>query len=372
MLFKKSENNSNSITEENITIKTYGDKISKELTVFYNPIMKLNRDLSLLVMKTYFNNSKPIKFCDPMSASGIRELRFLKTIPETFEKITMGDISDTAITNVKKNAKTNKISLKKIELKTQNAINTIAQNYYHVIELDPFGSPLPYIDIACQRIKHEGILSITATDTASLCGTYPKKTLRKYGIKIIKTFCFEELGLRNLIAYCQRQGAKYDKNLIPVISYSQDHYYKIFFKIEDSRKTSLETIKKLKYINYNKETQDIEMQEYETKESIGKTYIGELNDKEFLKQIKTNLNLIQDSKKITKLIEKLEEEIDQLGYYNPHKLQKQFKIGSEAKFETIENKLKEKGFKVSRPHNNRLGIKTNAKAKDIIKILKEK
>ncbi|MCA9496166.1 MAG: hypothetical protein KC589_04445 [Nanoarchaeota archaeon] len=371
MLFQKFKSNSTTIIEENISIKTYGNKISKELTVFYNPQMKLNRDISLLVLKTYFNNFKAIKFCDPMAASGIRELRFLKTIPEIFETITMGDISKTAIKNIKKNAKTNKISLKKIKLETQNAINTIAQNYYHAIELDPFGSPLPYIDISCQRIKHEGILSITATDTATLCGTYPKKTLRKYGIKIIKTFCFEELGLRNLIAYCQRQGAKYDKNLTPILSYSQDHYYKIFFKVEDGRKTSLETIKKLKYINYNIKTQDINIEELETKDSLGKTYIGPLNNKDFIKEIKTKINLISENKKVTKLLEKLENEIDELGYYNPHKLQKEFKIGSEAKFETIENKLKKNGFKVSRPHNNRLGIKTNAKAKDIIKILKE-
>ena len=94
------------VEEEGIVIKSYGDDITKKLTVFYNPIMKLNRDLSLLLIYSYFD--KKIKFCDPMAASGIRELRFLKTIPNKFEKIVIGDISKTAIENIKTNFKENK------------------------------------------------------------------------------------------------------------------------------------------------------------------------------------------------------------------------------------------------------------------------
>jgi tRNA G26 N,N-dimethylase Trm1 len=65
--------------EENVTLKTYGSKISKKLEVFYNPKMKLNRDISHLVLYSYFKDfKKKINFCDPMCASGIREIRFLK------------------------------------------------------------------------------------------------------------------------------------------------------------------------------------------------------------------------------------------------------------------------------------------------------
>ena len=103
MLFKKKEY----ITEENIKIPIYGKKISKELKVFYNPEMKLNRDISLLVINSYFQ--KPIKFCDPMVATGIREIRLLKSISNKFSKIALGDISKTAIKNCKRNLKKNKI-----------------------------------------------------------------------------------------------------------------------------------------------------------------------------------------------------------------------------------------------------------------------
>jgi tRNA (guanine26-N2/guanine27-N2)-dimethyltransferase len=358
----------NKIYEENIFINKYQGKISKKLKVFYNPLMKLNRDISLLVIQSYFE--KPIHLCDPMAASGIRELRFLKTIPQKFNTITTGDISKQAIKNIKNNFKQNKISTKKLNIIHDNAINTINKNYYDFIEIDPFGSPVPFLDIACQKIKHNGILSVTATDTAALCGTYPKTTLRKYNIKIKKTLFFEELGLRNLIAYCQIQASKYNKAITPILSYSSDHYYKIFFQVEESKTKSLENIKKLKYINWNKKTQETIIEEFENKNSLGKTYIGILNDKNFLEKIKTQTNLIKDNKKIIKLIDSLYNEINIVGYYNPHKFQKEYKFSTNIKFETIINKLKEQKYQVSKPHNNRLGIKTNCPYKKFIKILK--
>lgn len=354
--------------EEGVKIKSYGSKITKELTVFYNPLMKLNRDVSLLVIKSYFE--KPIKFCDPMVASGIREIRFLKIIPEMFEKIVMGDISKTSIENVQKNFKTNKVSMKKCELINGNAINTISSEFFNFIEVDPFGSPVPFLDIACQRIKHNGILSVTATDTAALCGTYPKTTFRKYGIKVAMTHWHEELGLRNLIAYCIRQGAKYEKVLVPILSYSKDHYFKVFFKVEESRSDAVVSLKELKHIKWDRKTQDVEICEFEDKDTLGKTYVGNLCDKNFLIKIKENMSLIQDNKKISSLIEGLEQEIDVIGSYNTHKLEKEFKFHIDIKFEEIIERLRKKGFEVCRPHNNRLGIKTNATHKEILEAMK--
>ena len=378
MLYKKKDSNNkndkNKIFEEDIFIQTYGSKISKELNVFYNPIMKLNRDISLLVIATYFDS--PIKFCDPMAATGIRELRFMKSIPTSFKKIIIGDISKKAIKDIKKNFKANKLSTKKIELIHNNAINTITKEYYDFIEIDPFGSPVSFLDIACQRIKHKGILSVTATDTAALCGTYPKTTFRKYGQKVDMTFCHEEVGLRNLIAYSIRQGAKYDKLLTPILSYSKDHYYKIFFKVEESRTKSYKELCDLKFLKYETIYQNFKILDYEEKTKnkeiiIGKTYIKSYNDKSFIEQLQKNLNLINDNKKVTKLLEELHQEIDTIGHFNPHKLEKHNKFHANIKSDKLIEELKNNNFKVSRPHNNRLGIKTDAKGEDIIKLMKK-
>lgn len=361
------------VTEEGVTIYSYGEKITKELNVFYNPVMKINRDISLLFIKAYFTtqNQKKIKFCDPMTASGIRELRFLKTIPEIFEKITMGDISQEAIENIKNNFENNNISLENCELAQNDAVNTISKQFYDFVEIDPFGSPVPFLDIAIQRLKHNGILSATATDTAALCGTYPKRTLRKYGMRVTKLLCHEEIGIRNLIAHCQIQAAKYDKILIPQVSFSYEHFYKVFFKVQDSKSIATDNIKDLRYLEYEKSTQKITINKYENENTvIGKTYVGLLNNKEQLQKMINNLNLIEKPKKIEKLLKNLYQETTQIGHFNIHKLEKENNISSNMKFEQIVEELKNKGFEASRPHCNRLSIKTNAEAKDILEVLK--
>ena len=51
-------------------------KISKGMEVFYNPIMKINRDITLLLLQQF----PPMNLCDPLAASGIRSIRFAKEL----------------------------------------------------------------------------------------------------------------------------------------------------------------------------------------------------------------------------------------------------------------------------------------------------
>ena len=57
----------------------------------------------------------------------------------------------------------------------------LAQEYYDYVDLDPFGTPVEFIPAALQALKRNGILAITATDTAPLAGTQAKKCVRRYG-----------------------------------------------------------------------------------------------------------------------------------------------------------------------------------------------
>ena len=361
---------SKSVVEEDVVIKSYGEDISKKLDVFYNPDMKVNRDISLLLIKSYFD--KPIKFCDPMAASGIREIRFLKSIGECFSKIVVGDISKVAVENIRMNFRKNNVSFDKVEVRCESAVNTIASEYFDFVEIDPFGTPVPFLDIAIQRVKHRGIFSVTATDTAALCGTYPKKTLRRYGISVVKTLCYEEIGLRNLIAFCQREGAKFDKALILIVSFSSKHFYKVFFSVCESRSLSYDIVRSHMYYFWDKKSQEFDLSRFELDEYFGKTYVGKLNDKKLLKEMIGNSYLIKGGKEVLVLLEKLVSEVDVFGYYNVHKLEKEFGFSTKIKFDELMDELEGKGFEVSRVSNNRLGIKTNAKSKDLVSLMKKR
>ncbi|MEM4264071.1 MAG: tRNA (guanine(10)-N(2))-dimethyltransferase, partial [Candidatus Woesearchaeota archaeon] len=81
----------NKIKEGSCTIYAPTGKISKKLPVFYNPDMKLNRDISILLLKSI---SIPIqlRIADILAGTGVRSIRLLKELPK--KRIESIDIND--------------------------------------------------------------------------------------------------------------------------------------------------------------------------------------------------------------------------------------------------------------------------------------
>ena len=169
------------IIEEETKIKADTvDIVSKQMDVFYNPVMKFNRDISVLLLNSV--SDKEMNIADMLAGSGIRSIRFLLELNKNkIKNIFINDHSKDAIKNIKNNLKLNKIKNKKIIISNSDAnlflLNSMGFDY---IDIDPFGTPNMFLDSAVKRISRNGIIAITATDTSALCGTYPKACLRKY------------------------------------------------------------------------------------------------------------------------------------------------------------------------------------------------
>jgi len=156
--------------------------------VFYNPVMSLNRDVSVLVARVL----KPEKVLDALSATGIRGLRYALESPA--KEVWLNDISDEAFRLMKRNVLLNfsgriggRLGLlevrgeKTIVLKRGDANRLMAENFRHFdfLDLDPFGSPVEFLDTALRSVKRRGVLAVTATDTGVLCGAYERACPRE-------------------------------------------------------------------------------------------------------------------------------------------------------------------------------------------------
>ncbi|MFZ8855885.1 MAG: N2,N2-dimethylguanosine tRNA methyltransferase, partial [Candidatus Nanopusillus sp.] len=85
-------------------------KLSSKLPVFYNPLMKINRDFTIMILKSYYDIvKKKFDILDCMAATGIRSIRILKEISEVVNKIYINDIKKEAIENIKENLKINNL-----------------------------------------------------------------------------------------------------------------------------------------------------------------------------------------------------------------------------------------------------------------------
>lgn len=364
--------------ENSVIISSYSssdDIVSKKLPVFYNKVMKFNRDISVLLIDAIEN--KNLNIADPMAGSGIRSIRFLKELKkDKIRSISINDYSDNAIKNIKKNLKLNNIrQTDKIKISNNDANIFLLNSFgFDYIDIDPFGSPNFLLDSAINRISRNGILAVTATDTSALSGTYKDAGLRKYWAKTLRNEHKHELGIRILIRKCQLIAAQYEKALTPILSFSKDHYFRIFFNVEKG-KTKVNQIQKYhEYYHYCNTCTDYFISDNNKEicckkqtQTAGPLWSKKINNRSLLKKI-ININKQEtDQKFIETLFE--ESKISSPFFYDLHAIAKKHKL-SIPKTDILMQKLKIKKYKVSRTHFLDTAIKSDIKLQELINLMK--
>jgi tRNA (guanine26-N2/guanine27-N2)-dimethyltransferase len=345
------------------------DKISKKLPVFYNPAMKLNRDMTIALLKEF----KKMRLLDPLAGSGIRSVRFAKELE--YESITANDLSKKACALIKKNMEHNGVHF---EILNKDAnILLMESSGFDYIDLDVFGCPNFVLDSAAKRLSRNGILALTATDTSALSGTYPAACRRKYWAEPCRTEIMHEAGIRILARKAQLIAAQYDKALIPIYSFSEEHYFRIFFMCKKGKNHVDEIIKQHKTIDRNElfskeklpDKKSCSCQK-EKDSSFGPIWTGQLWDAELAKKMLMR-NKIKDCYKLLKTIAD-EAEIGSMFFYDLHKTTKIEELGYNPRKEDTIKKLKLQGYNASETHFSGKGIRTDAPYEEFVKILRSK
>ncbi|MBI2654531.1 hypothetical protein HYX02_07050 [Candidatus Woesearchaeota archaeon] len=354
---------SNPINEGSIKlIAPKTEKISKEMGVFYNPVMSLNRDISILLLNSINKNN--LQIADILAATGVRSIRFLKELSKIkIKKIYINDYDKKAIKLIKENLTLNGIQYKnnkKINIHNEDAnlflLNSTGFDY---IDIDPFGTPNNFLDASCRRISRDGILAVTATDTSALCGTFPKACLRKYWAMPRKDAIMHETGLRILIRKIQLAAAQYDKALIPIFSYSKQHYMRIFLKNEKGKNKVDAILKQHGFFN-----------------NAGPIWLGSLWDKNLVNKMHKNAlknKIFDQNKELIKFLKTIKEEskINAVGFYDLHDISEKNKIKHLQKKEVILDKIKKVGYKASETHFKGEGIRSDIPYPKLIKLLQK-
>ncbi len=350
------------IIEGRTVLKIYeSGKISKEMPVFYNPVMTENRSISVLITKAYFKKS--FRAILPLAASGVRAIRFLKEeVP--IKEIVVNDKNRKAIDLFKENLKLNNLSNEGVITTTMDARILLAKEKADYIDIDPFGSPNPFLDIAIQSIRHNGLLAITSTDLSSLAGSYPSTCKWKYWANPIRNHLKHESGLRILIRKIQLIGSQHEKALIPILCYYSKHYYRCFFMVKKSKALTKKIIDNHKYFKYNEDTSitlSTNINDY------GPIWVKDLGDKKVIEKaikIYKESNYLQDK------------DIEKILTYTLHSLEidKPFFIDTRAlipilkkqpRIDELINYIQKKGFKAYRTIFSDTGIKTDIEIKEL-------
>ena len=336
------------------------EKVSKGMGVFYNPVMGFNRDISVLLLDSI--NKTNMQITDPLAASGIRSIRFLKELNKNkIKRIYINDHSNDAVKLIKENLALNKINYKndkRIKLSCEDAnmllLNSTGFDY---IDIDPFGTPNPFLDAACRRIARNGVIAVTATDTSALCGTFPNACIRKYWALPKKNAMMHETGLRILIRKIQLVAAQYEKALFPIFSYSKEHYMRVFLKNEKG-----------------KSKVDVILKQHDCFNNAGPMWTGNLWDKTLCTKMYKNAlksRIFNKNKELARFLKTVKEEskINSVGFYDLHDVCGKNKIKKMLKKQEVINKIKKSGYQASETHFKGEGIRSDIPMDKLIMLL---
>ena len=304
--------------------------------IFYNREMVFNRDTTIFLLY----NLKIRNALDGMAATGVRGIRIIK---ECGIDTVLNDKNFEAVKIIKKNLELNEIR-GRVENRNVNAL--MAEEKFDYIDIDPFGTPVPYIDMAILSGK---ILGITATDTATLAGRNRRVERRYLSNLRSPSHLAHELGVRNLLGYVARMAARFDRGIAPILSIWYKHFYRVYVRILPGTSKAKDTLKNVDYCEFG-----------------GPIWMGPLHEFSFLFQAKIPPNLPSE-KVLRKYLEIWKQEKFFLYYHLPF-LSKKLRISTPSP-KVVMEKLKEKGYEAYPTQFSSQGVRTNASLQEIKNIL---
>ncbi|KAA0202582.1 hypothetical protein HAZT_HAZT008962 [Hyalella azteca] len=243
--------------------------------VFYNPVQEFNRDMSITILRLFAsqymlerrnshkknnsNNSQGIeepgnlsgvpelgvvnanglRILEALAASGLRSIRYAKEVPG-IKEIIANDLSKQAVECMRKNIEYNHVehlvSPSQCDASLLLYINRGhgSGEQFDVIDLDPYGSPHLFLDGAVQAVSEGGLLLVTCTDMAVLCGNSPDTCYSKYGSTSLKIRSCHEIALRIALQSLESHANRYGRYIEPLVSMSADFYIRMAVRVRTS------------------------------------------------------------------------------------------------------------------------------------------
>jgi tRNA (guanine26-N2/guanine27-N2)-dimethyltransferase len=340
--------------------------------VFFNPTMELNRDITVAVLRAYQEREPRVDtYLDAMAASGIRGVRAAN---EDYS-VTCCDIDSESTELARENLARNDLD-GAVENRNVNAL--LHESMFDIVDLDPFGTPIPFADAAFATTRN--MVCVTATDTAPLCGAHLNSGIRKYSAVPQNTDYHPEMGLRTLLSALVRTAARYDVAATPICSHVSRHYARTYLEL-DHRATSADSLlEQLGFIHHCEEclARDHEFGHYpETVPencpvcgsnrtlTAGPVWLGPVADSDFTKVVIDHLTPeLGTADRAERLLSTVAEEIDTPTHYDQHRLCKQWGVPANSMDDFISD-LQDAGIEASKAHYSGTAFKAAATLAEI-------
>ena len=360
------------VTEGGIELAVPGESTQGvEESVFYNPRQELNRDLTVATLRAFRDREPRAEhYLDAMTASGVRGIR----AAADGWTVTCCDRDPEAVELARANVDRNGLEA---DVRRADANALMHGSVFDVIDLDPFGTPMPFADAAFANCRN--LVCVTATDTAPLCGAHLASGIRSYSAVPRNTDYHPEMGVRILLSALVRSAARHDVGVSPLLTHAESHYVRTYLELDRKPTAADAALGELGHLHHCEDCLAREVDPGliadppgrcpscggERLLSAGPVYLGSVRDRAFVADVRGRLTEeFATADRATALLETIEGELDTPTHYDQHRLCKHWGLSANAMDEFLAD-LRAVGHAASRSHYGGTTFKTDADVGEI-------
>ena len=343
---------------------------------FFRTSSRTGRDLAVLAASLYKAQHGQLRVLDAMTGCGVRPLRYLLEADADYVWANEGntDLRSLIQSNLSRSLPASRY---KITHKDANAVFFdcyARQDFYDLVDVDSFGSPMPTLSTAIWAVKIGGLLYLTSTDGRATSGRAPERSLQSYGAYARSHPAVHEQGLRLLLGAVMQQASAKGLCAEPVFSLYCGEVNRVMVRIT-RQPWQANNYGFLAYCHSCGQFQTLSWKQLARVSCIcaaesapvvsGPMWLGPLHSDRQLAQMRLlaqrrSLEMPVLDKMLDKTLENMQAETHLPPYFYPLA-----EIGRRAKSDIppshlLISQLRQQGFLASRTHIDAQAIKTNA------------
>jgi len=322
---------------------------------FYNPTMAINRDVTVTLAAAV-----PVAgpYLDGLAATGVSGIRV--ALEASAPEVVLNDANPRAVELARRNVARNGVSAR-VENRRLQAL--LAEARFGVVDIDPFGSPIPFVDAAVQSVRGGGRLSVTATDVATLGGVYPQAALRRYDVRVARTGAIPEVAVRALLGVVARAASRYDVGVVPVCAFAAEHFVRVHVSLRAAASAADEALSHLGWVAFTEARGFVHSGP--SFEALGPLWLGPLGDRGAVRSMED----AAPTARCGRLLTILRDELDMPPFYV--RLDELARgAASPPPIGRFLEAVRSLGFRAVRTHFSPTGVKSNAALDELLRALR--
>ena len=322
--------------------------------MFYNPSMAMDRDLGVAFVRAWATaRGAPSTGWEMMAATGARGLRLIRE-SGSFATFTLTEANPAAVEVLRENAR----GLAGARVVLGDARKVPEGSPFDYVDLDPYGTPAPFVPAALSAVGPSGVLAVTATDMTVLAGAQSEACRRRYGSRPVRGRLGPEGGLRILVAFLARAAREQGRRIRPLLCYVRGHHVRAFVQVAESPPGNepVGTIDPATWTGPYLGSDG----------PYGPLWLGPLFDRPLVDALETPPDAAE-ARQVTGFLARLHEEVmvDVPFYYEPNVLASSLSLSEPPSEIALLQGLRGEGYRAARTHARPEGIRTDAPRSEV-------